>query len=221
MKILERIACFLFPPKCILCSCLLKEEETDLCHHCRMESPYFLRSQIKVSFLAGWTAVWYYKGDVRSSLLRYKFYNHRSYGAAYGRLLAMRLQSDRAQDFDVLTYVPISPLRKLRRGYDQVACIADSVSAELGVPCVRVLKKIKNTRPQSRIAGAAGRRANIMNAYAVTEPDLIRGKKVLILDDIITTGATLSECAKTMLLAGAQKVSAAAIACAVHEKEPK
>ncbi len=219
--VLRRLLNLLFPPKCILCSGLLGQEETDLCHSCRLEAPEFTGAKIKLSFLAGWTAVWYYKDNVRSSLLRYKFHNRRSYASAYGRLLAMKLQTEEMDHFDTLTWIPVGTLRRFRRGYDQVELLARAVARELGISPVRTLKKIRNTPPQSRLQDSAKRRANVLGAYRAVNPSSIQGKRILLLDDIITTGATASECAKTLLIAGAKEVSAAAVAAAVHEKTPK
>lgn len=218
---LETLSLLLFPPKCVLCGCLLKKEETDLCHNCRENAPVFGKEKFKISFVAGWTAVWYYKDDVRKSLLRYKFYRHRGYVPCYGQLLAMHLQSHRFDDFDVLTWVPISRLRRLRRGFDQVELVAKAVAGQLGVPAVPVLKKIRHTPPQSRIHSAAGRRANVLGAYRVADPQAVAGKRILLLDDIITTGATVSECARMLILSGAQEVRCAAMAAAPHEQKNK
>ena len=216
---IARILHTLFPPKCVLCRTILENDETDLCHRCRIEAPVFTQSKIKLSFLAGWTCLWYYRGTVRQSLLRYKFYNHRSYADAYGRLLAMKLLSQNDFPFDILTWVPVSRLRKLRRGYDQVELLAKAVGRELQVTPLKTLRKIKNNPPQSRQRFAAARRANVMNVYEPVCPDKIAGKRILILDDILTTGATLSECAKVLLISGAKEVRAAAIAAASHEPQ--
>ena len=81
----------LFPPKCILCGKLLKRDETDLCRTCRVESPMCDKNNLKFPFLDSWAAVWYYKGNIRKSLHRYKFRNARHYAPAYGRMLAMKL----------------------------------------------------------------------------------------------------------------------------------
>lgn len=217
---LRRLLDLLFPPKCILCGSFLKKQQTDLCHSCRTNAPTFSASKIRFPFVAGWTALWYYKDDVRKSLLRYKFSNRRSYAAAYGRLLAMKL-SQEMPEFDILTWVPIGKRRLWRRGYDQVALIAKSVGDELQVQPVRLLTKIRNTPPQSGIRGAAQRRANILGAYRAEDPDAIAGKRILLLDDIITTGATASECARTLILGGASQVYVAAIATASRDQKSK
>lgn len=213
MKLLDPIANLLFPPKCVLCGALLKADETDLCHTCRTETPIWKNQPFSISFVANWLALWYYEGNVRSSLLRYKFSNRRSYADAYGRMLAMQLL-DLQEKFDVLTWVPISARRRSHRGYDQVALLARSVGKELGIPAVPVLKKIKHTPPQSGISGQAQRKANVLGVYRALPSADISGKRILLLDDIITTGATCSECARTLLTAGATNVICAALAAA-------
>lgn len=215
----ERLARLLFPPKCVLCGKLLDDQETDLCHGCRTDAPEFSNAKIKFSFVAGWTAVWYYKDAVRESLLRYKFYNRRAYADIYGRLLAMKLQNAGMDDFDILTWVPVGFLRRLKRGYDQDELLAKAVARELGVVPTRTLKKVRNTPPQSGISDTARRRANVLNAYRAVEPQEIVGKRILLLDDIITTGATVSECARVLLTAGASEVRCAAVAAAAHDKK--
>ena len=147
-------------------------------------------------------------------MLRYKFYHARSYADAYGRLLAMKILRLYPEGFDVLTWIPVSPLRKLCRGYDQVELLAKAVGRELEMTSVPALKKVRHNRPQSGISGAAQRRANVLGAYQVTDPSLVSGKRVLLLDDILTTGATAGEVARVLLSAGAGEVHCAAVAAA-------
>ena len=221
MKLLDAIGALLFPPKCLLCRKILDDPQLDLCHTCRIEAPVCLISRKKLPFVDSWAAVWYYEGWVRKSILRYKFYGARSYAPGYGRMLAMKLQEVHPDSFDLLTWVPISSLRKLRRGYDQVELIANVVGQELDLPCVGLLKKTRNNPPQSRITGDAQRRANVLGIYCVTQPELIAGKRILLLDDILTTGSTLSECARVLLTAGAKEVHCGAVAVARHNANNK
>ena len=208
----------LYPPKCILCGKLLGDDETDLCRHCRQSTPEYPKGKFKISFVARWTAVWYYKDAVRSSILRYKFGRRYRYGGAYGRLLAMKLLSSGFRDFDVLTWVPTSFRRRWARGFDQVAVIARAVAKEFDCQALPVLRKSRHNKPQSRQPSFAGRRANVLGAYRVKDPAAIAGKRVLLLDDIITSGATASECARTLLTAGAKEVICAAVAAASEHK---
>ena len=211
----------LFPPKCVLCRRILDEEETDLCRACRTDSPECPVSKNKLPFLDSWAAVWYYEGLPRKSLLRYKFHGVRSYAGAYGRLMAMKLSREHPEGFDLVTWVPISPLRRLRRGYDQVELLAKSVSAELEIPAAALLKKVRHNRPQSGISGQAQRRANVLGVYTVTDPRLLSGKRILLLDDIVTTGATAGECARLLLTAGAKEVHLGAVAAARHNAKSR
>lgn len=208
-----------FPPKCLFCRKVLGSGETDLCRKCRGHAPDFQKPKNKYSFIARWTAVWYYKDETRRSILRYKFYNHRGYAQSFGRLLAMKLQREGFEDFDILTWVPVARFRRLKRGFDQVELLAYAVGRELGVAPIKTLVKIRNTPPQSRIGSAAKRRANVLGAYKAIDPDAVKGKRILLLDDVITTGATASECARTLLSAGAKEISFAAIATAAYEEK--
>lgn len=203
-----------YPDKCVLCEKLLLEHETDLCRSCREKAPEYPKGKFKISFVARWTAIWYYKDDVRESLLRYKFLRRLPYGTVYGRLLAMKLLKSGFGDFDVLTWVPISFLRRWKRGFDQSAVLAEAVARELGCQAQPVLRKVRHNRRQSRLHSSAKRRANVLGAYRVKDASQVRGKRILLLDDIITSGATVSECAKTLLAAGAKEVICAAIAAA-------
>ena len=214
MKLQYYLMNLLFPPKCILCGKLLERQELDLCRECRVDSPEYPIRKENRQFLDSFTAVWYYEGTVRRSLLRYKFYGARSFASGYGRLLAMKLLQSNPDGFDCLTWVPVSPLRKLRRGYDQVELLAKAVGRELGMEPVPLLKKVRHNRPQSGISDAAKRRANVLGVYREVNREDIAGKRILLLDDILTTGATAGECARVLLTCGAKEIHCAAVAAA-------
>ena len=214
----KRILNLLFPPKCVLCQRVLEAEETDLCRSCRIDSPQCAGVHKNFSFLDSWTAIWYYKGYIRRSILRYKFYGARHYAATYGRFLAMRIRQEYEEPFDILTWVPVSPLRRITRGYDQAQLLAEAVSLELGMTPARTLRKVRHNRAQSGISGQAKRRANVLGAYKLNPGQELRGKRILILDDVITTGATAGECARVLLTAGAKEVHCGCVAAA-HNHE--
>ena len=209
----------LFPPKCPLCRRVLTHAQADLCPECAKSAPFFTKEKIKLSFIARWTSVWYYKDDVRQSLLRYKFGRQRAYAQSYSRLLAQKLRQTGMDKADALVWVPISRLRKWRRGFDQVELLAQNLSRELDIPALPVLKKVRHTPPQSRLKYAAQRRANVLGAYAVTDPQTVRGKRLLLLDDILTTGATVTECARVLTQAGPVQILCATMAVAPHDKK--
>ena len=218
MKLLfEMLANLLFPPKCVLCGKLLSVRQTDLCRDCREKTEVFSHSE-EHPYRHKWISVWYSEGKVRESLLRFKFGGARSYAEAYGRLLSMTIVRDGlAEEPFVLSWIPVSRKRAWKRGYDQVRLIAERVSRELGVELVPTLKKVRDNPAQSGMGDAAARRANVSGVYRAVNADCFSGKRVLLLDDIMTTGATAGECARVLLTAGAEKVDCAVVA-AVRQK---
>lgn len=215
---LSALTRLLFPPKCHFCRKVLDRNETDLCHSCRTNAPEFTRSKRNIQLIAHWTAVWYYKDGVRNSIRRFKFYNFRNYADFFGRAIAMKLQEDPfGSDFDILTWVPVSRLRRFTRGYDQSELLAKALGKELGMTPIPGLRKLRHTKPQSGIRSSAERRANVFNAYQNINASLFAGKRVLLVDDVVTTGATAAECAKMILVSGAKSVFLATVAATPHK----
>lgn len=214
---IRRILEWLFPRKCILCRTILSKDETDLCRDCRTDQPEYRYGKKKVPHISDLTAVWMYQGQVSKSLQRYKFGSARHYAAPYGQLLAMRILRDLPRA-DVITWVPVSAKRLRERGYDQVELLAQAVSPELGIPAVKCLHKFRDNRANSSLKTPAERRANVLGVYKAVDPERFRGQRVLLLDDIVTTGATASECARVLLTAGAEEVIFAAVAAATSSK---
>lgn len=219
MKIIQILDCLLFPRKCVLCGKVLEKDETDYCHHCRIHVPQCPVSNSKYPYLNKWVALWYYEDEARKSLLRFKFQGKRHYAAAYSSVLAMKLVEEAWTDFDILTWIPVSDKRRRQRGYDQVELLANALAQELGITAQACLKKVRDNPAQSGILGQAERRANVLGAYRVLKAENIRGKRILLLDDIVTTGATAGECARVLLTAGAKEVNLAVIAAARQHKK--
>jgi ComF family protein len=215
-RLIHYIKEWLFPPKCILCQGLLSAEETDLCRRCRAETDEYPQGKLKLQFIDRAAAVWYYKGNVRHSLHRFKFRRCAFLAEPYGKLMAMKLLTAEMAQADLITWVPISPVRRFFRGYDQDQLLARVISRELGIPCRELLKKVRHNRPQSGISGYARRRANVLGVYRALNPEEISGKRIVLVDDILTTGATMSECARVLLTAGAEEVNCAVVASAHH-----
>ena len=114
--------------------------------------------------------------------------------------------------YDLITWVPLSPQRKRERGYDQAFLLASAAALELGDVAVETLRKERNNEAQSGLTEAAQRRANVLGAYTPVDPELVAGKRVLLIDDVVTTGATMSECARILRAMGAADVVCAALA---------
>ena len=117
-----------------------------------------------------------------------------------------------------MTFVPVSLRRNFERGFDQARLLAEETSRLWGLRAEPVLKKIRHTRAQSSLNDPSDRMRNIRNAYAVPRPDRVRGRRFLLIDDVCTTGSTMSAAADALLAAGASSVVCAALAGG-HQKE--
>ena len=126
--------------------------------------------------------------------------------------MAHTIRDKLAGKYDVLTWAPVSRARKRKRGYDQSALLCREIGTQLRLEPIQTLRKIKDPPAQSTLADAAQRRANVSGSYRAEQPERFAGKRVLIIDDIVTTGATLAECSRTLLQAGASDVVYAAFA---------
>lgn len=214
MSVFSGILDLLFPPRCVFCRKILKKGESDFCKNCGENLPTCEGKDTLQDgeYFSKCIAPLYYQGNVRDSLLRYKFKSAKGYVGCYGRILAHCIQENYLGKYDLITWVPISASRYKKRGYDQSMILAYATALELDDVAVEALKKTKDNPAQSGIGERGERRDNVSGVYTVPDPELIEGKRILLIDDIITTGATLSECAKTLLMAGAEEILCAAIA---------
>lgn len=205
------ILTLLFPDRCVFCRKFT--DKSRVCEKCRDVLPETTgqRSAKRGEFFSTCISPFYYVGLVRDSIIRFKFKRKPSYASVYAGYCARLIKERLEGKFEVITWVPISRRRLRDRGYDQARLLAEAISRELGIPCTRMLKKVRETPPQSTISGLARRRANVSGAFKAFGND-INGKRILLIDDIITTGATLSECSRGLLMAGAEDVVACTIA---------
>lgn len=209
----ESIIEWIFPTKCAFCHRLMDSREQLVCPRCRKSLPYArgAAAEQKLPYIDKCVSPFYYDGSVRDSLLRYKFGGLSFYCEVYADFLLNTID-ERAVSCDIITWVPLSRKRLRKRGYDQARLLAESTAKKMGVRCVRLLEKTRNVKAQSLTGSAEARRKNIAGAYAAASAELIRGKRILIFDDIVTTGSTLAECAKVLKSCGAASVTAAAVA---------
>lgn len=207
-----RLLDFLFPPKCTFCRRFLKKDEKYICEHCLKNLPFSGCRKKTGDFFSLCVSPLFYRDDVRKSILRYKFKGASNYAACYGKILADCIKERLNEPYDYITWVPLSRARMRKRGYDQAALLAMATALELDCVAVDLLKKTIDVPAQSGVGAAEKRKANVSGVYEALEPDIIKGKNILIIDDVVTTGATLSECSRVLLMAGAEKVFCAALA---------
>jgi ComF family protein len=205
----------LFPPKCVFCRKLLGDGDT-WCARCAGKLPLTINGgRQDGDFFDFFISPLYYKDAVRKSILRYKFNGASNYAETYGKILAGCIRAYMNERYDLISWVPLSRKRERSRGYDQAMLLAMATALELQSVAVQTLVKPRDITAQSELGGKAERRANISGAYEVYDSELIDGKCILLIDDIVTTGSTLEECARVLLSAGATKIVCAALARSV------
>ncbi len=212
-RIFDYILDLIYPRKCVFCGKVLKK--SDICNECLEKLPYTKGDEVwqKLSFIPKCVSPLFYEDTVRESFLRYKFMGIQSYSVRYGALIAECIENNLdCSGIDVISCVPLSSKRLRKRGYNQAELLAKEISKALSIPYMPLLKKTKDNPAQSGTKNAKERLSNVVGVYSVQSKVSIEGKAVLLVDDIVTTGATLSECARMLRMAGAERVYAATLA---------
>jgi ComF family protein len=220
--LLSGVLDFFYPPVCHVCGRTLDRPTQLVCNQCWSGMPPYGEFRLRMpaskshmdTVIVGLLGV----GDVDDPLnkiIHQLKYDHR---AAYAQGLANRLGGLLAtypwmKRIDVIVPVPLHRSRIRARGYNQSQLLADELGNLFGIPVVsKVLVRTRATQSQTRLT-AQQRQQNVAGAFAVFESEAVRSKRILLVDDVVTTGCTVNECAKTLRKAGARDVQAAA---AVH-----
>ena len=213
----------LFPPKCPFCRRVLDDPRAPLCPDCQPALPWLegaagVRS---VDFTGHCFSPLAYRGAVPEAVRRYKFQRVRAYGQAFGVLMAQCLEDHLPGGADLVTWAPLSRRRLRRRGFDQAELLARQVGAACKIPVQATLQKRRDTPPQSRLEGEDARRANVRDAYALLPGADLTGRRVVLVDDVVTSGSTLAQCARLLRQAGAEAVYGLTLAQARGDGEEK
>jgi len=208
MNPLTPILDLLFPPKCPFCAGVLENPRAPLCPACQPALPWLERREAfrKVEHTAGCYSPLDYRDRVRECVHRYKFTPVRAYGPPLGLLMAQCVRDHPELQPQLVTWAPLSRKSLRRRGFDQARLLAETVGRELSLPVVPCLVKTRHTARQSRLQTPAQRRANVLGAYALFPGTELAGKRVLLVDDVVTSGSTLCACAGELRRAGAESV---------------
>ena len=213
MGILSAFLDLLFPPKCVFCSRVLGKTDEGWCDKCTESLPYAdNHGRQNGEAFDFCVSPLYYTGVTRRSILRYKFGGASQYADVYGKLLAECIRECPDLKYNIISWVPLSSKRERKRGYDQAMLLAMATALELDDVAVETLKKPHDVQAQSELGNKNERSANISGAFAISDPEIVNGKRVLLIDDVVTTCSTLDECARVLLSAGASGVVCAALA---------
>jgi len=178
-------------------------EHAFTCSWCQRTQPAFDRARSVLRF----------RGPMREAIHRYKYNRATHLSADLGLLLAGCVRAHFAdQRFDAIACVPLHPVKARERSYNQARLLAVVLGRQLEVPVAyRALERLRFTRTQTRL-DAEERKRNVRGAFRAALPEWIDGRRWLLIDDVMTTGATVDECARVMKAAGAVSVSVVTLA---------
>lgn len=222
MKLVTKVLIFLwqeiekliFPPCCLICSKLSKEI---WCKNCKKE--LYQKAIFKVEnkekcYFEKHVYLFLYKDKIRDLILDYKF-NDKSY--LYKIFAEIIIKNKKIcgilEKYDIMVSVPIHKKRKKQRGYNQSELIAKEVANQIEKLeyQANVLKKVIHTLPQSSLSKIQ-RKQNVQNVYKIINKEKIKNKKIILFDDIYTTGSTANACAKILKENGAKEILVLTIA---------
>ncbi len=231
-KLLDSAAKLLYPDRCLFCGGVV-EAGAFCCGRCRPVLPaippdrciYCNQPLLRCACPAGLTrpycrltAVFEYTGPVRRAVAAFKFGGRRSAAGYFAGLMARQLKAQGGDlPFDLITCVPMSRQKQRQRGYNQSELLAKELSALLGVPFKPLL--LRSGILTQHDLSAQFRRLGARAAFHAAPGANLRGRRVLLVDDIATTGSTLEQCAWMLRDAGAAKVSCVTIAFAPNKEK--
>src|SRR6478609_3429606 len=233
-ELLQSAVSLLYPPVCTICGKSIRAGEY-LCDQCetkvtRIVAPFCqtcsepfegsitgafscANCAHRTIYFDAAVAAYRGRGIVRDVIHEFKYNRQIHLRHLVARWLRAALDDERLRDchFDVIVPVPLHPARQRERGFNQASLLAELLSAQTSIPCRHLLKRIRYTTTQTAL-DRSERMENLHNAFRLRKNVDVRGLQVLLIDDVLTTGSTLSECARVLKRAGAESVHAATAA---------
>lgn len=230
---------WLFPPKCPICGGVLQKKERRICHKCRKSMPRIVepcctrcgkpltsdvreycfdcakkRQDPAADPICQGTALWEYTDAMKKAMAGFKYEGCQEDGIAFGEEF-VRFRGGKIREWgpDFVIPVPLHRRKKWFRGFNQSACVAERIGELVGVPVLpEALERVRNTTPQKGLDDKE-RRHNMKGAFRLRRDwqEQLQGKRILLVDDIYTTGATLEACAGQLLKHGAGDIFSACL----------
>lgn len=208
-EISESILNFVFPPVCILCRDYVQFGHAALvCGRCWQDLPACKsdaqNTGSRTKSVSSCHSMWQYNDAVEKIIHEMKFFRKRKLCRRVGEYLAeLAVDEESLTSSDALVPVPLHRARLRERGYNQSELLAGAISDRIGLPVqADLVERVRRTKAQSQLS-AAERQANVEEAFKVLRPKQVQGKCLILVDDVMTTGATLNACADALLRAGA------------------
>ena len=224
-RILEYLTAFvhlLYPRLCLVCGEPLITGERHVCSGCLLAIPYnylgggkLERKLNRVFPVEGVYALFLYHhgSPYRKIIHALKYHSRKEVGLWLGHMLAVKLLKD--LELDVLLPVPLHPKREASRGYNQSVLIAEGIQEVLGVEIVKTVLRRRVNNPSQTKVEFGERACNVENIFQLIERDSLVGKHVLLVDDVITTGSTISACLRELSMIPGIRISVACIGRAI------
>ena len=218
--ILRGIRFAFFPRRCPFCGRVIAPDESvcgkcgddvqrvtlPICYACGRSRLHCVCRHAHNRFISAFASPLYYTGYTKQAIRRMKFGREPEITQALSaEMAAFARDVYYGVSFDVVTFVPMTRAEHQERGYNQSAMLAEQTAQALSLPCAQLLCKLYETARQRTLRRRL-RSGNVMGVFDVTNADAVRGKRILLCDDLMTTGATLNECAKMLCIAGAREV---------------
>lgn len=203
----EFVLHFLFPPACSVCG---KIDKNWLCPNCQRRVERLEKSilvEIENQKYEKLLYLFQYESLVRKLILRYKFSNKAYLNHFFANRIAENEKNcELLKQYDMIIPVPMHKKKKQKRGYNQTELVANELEKRLAIPARKdILSKVVNTTTQSKLSGKA-RQSNIQHAFFIQNDFEVEDKKIILLDDIYTTGSTSEECSRVLKEAGAKEI---------------
>jgi ComF family protein len=223
-NIIKDVINLFYPRICSACSELLVRNEIFLCTQCRYDLPrtHFHKDPDNEVARIFWgrvpveyaTAYFYFQkgGRVQKLLHNLKYKGEKDIGFELGKIMGKELASSPFNQVDVIIPVPLHKRRKLKRGYNQSELIAKGMAEVMGKPLITDVLYRNIANPTQTKKHRYDRWINVEGVFALKNPETIFNKHILLVDDIITTGATLEACASTLCKRANVKISIATVA---------
>ncbi len=218
---LDYIFNVLFPPKCIFCGEEINiGKELQVCEKCYSNLPFLTKRGFQTDhlfkadgFVDGVICLLEYDEMVKKCITNYKFHNRPAFYRTFSKMLSEKVKLvTKCIGFDIIISIPLHRQKERKRGYNQSFLISRHLGKDLGIPDgSKYICRTVNNCSQSHL-GKQQRYMNVKGVFTVTRPQEFKGKRILVVDDIFTTGSTLNECARVLKTAGAISVTGAVIA---------